>query len=129
MTTVITTVLTNVVTAYLAVAVTIGLTVASQILQKRVADKRGQLAARNHSVRFYGSQPLFWQALLCLGAAMGFWLYALMYIDVSKAYALLSVNYLLVPLASHYAFNDRLSKRQWLGAAVICCGLALVGHS
>ena len=116
--------------SYIAVAITIALTVVSQILQKRVADIRCQPSdMANSALHFYCRQSLFWQSLGCLGIAMGFWLYALMYIDVSKAYALLSVNYLLVPFASRYLFDEHLSKQQWCGAAIICCGLALIGRS
>jgi undecaprenyl phosphate-alpha-L-ara4N flippase subunit ArnE len=116
--------------AALAVAVTITLTAISQLLQKQVA-----LCASIHQPKgssafhFYLRQPRFWLALLCLGIAMAAWLYALGQLEVSKAYALLSVNYLLVPLAARLFFGERLARRGWLGALLIGVGVCLIGLS
>lgn len=116
--------------AYVAIAITIFFTVTGQILQKRVADLRNAIATPNTStLQFYFRQPQFWLALTCLGLAMMAWIYALTSIEVSKAYALLSVNYLLVPLVARWLFAERLSKRQWSGALLLCVGLALIGRS
>ena len=114
--------------ALVAVAVTVALTVGSQILQKRLALQR--LAENPRSMlRWYLRRQLFWAAGLCHALAMAFWFYALTLMEVSKAYALLSINYLLVPLAARWWLHETFSARQWLGALVLVAGLVLVGHS
>lgn len=121
---------TSLLSAYIAIAVTIFFTVAGQILQKRVADLRNAVTTpATSTLQFYFRQPQFWMALTCLGLAMIAWIYALTSIEVSKAYALLSVNYLLVPLVARWLFAERLSKRQWSGALLLCLGLTLIGRS
>lgn len=113
--------------AYTAVLVTIVLTVVSQLLQKSVAQKRP--LAPHTTFTWYFHQPAFWLALICLGIGMLFWLYALTMFDVSKAYSLLSANYLLVPLLAQLWFNERLTGLQWIGIGTLIVGLILVSHS
>jgi undecaprenyl phosphate-alpha-L-ara4N flippase subunit ArnE len=118
---------------WLAIAATIVLTVVGQLLQKRVA-LRFRAAALgagrgNSALSFYLRASDFWLALLCLAGAMALWLVALASFEVSKAYALLGVNYLLVPLAAIWLFGERLPARGWLGALLICAGVFLTGRS
>lgn len=116
--------------AYLAIVVTIALTVGGQILQKCVADRRNASATQTAgTLAFYIRQKQFWGALFCLGFAMLAWLYALAFVEVGKAYALLSANYLLVPIVANALFNERMSRRQWCGALLLCVGLIVTGNS
>ena len=112
--------------AYAAIALTIALTVLSQVLQKKVAL---QNAAANGTMIGYLRNRNFGTALCCLMLAMAFWFYALTQVDVSKAYALLSANYLLVPWVAQRWLGESISARQWGGAAILCIGLLLVGRS
>lgn len=114
-------------TPAIAIAITILFTAISQLLQKRVA-----LLHRNSetsTLNFYLHSPSFWLALICLGLGMLAWLFALSAMEVGKAYALLSINYLLVPLAATFLFNERLPLRGWIGAALLCIGITLIGKS
>jgi multidrug transporter EmrE-like cation transporter len=112
--------------AYAAIALTIAFTVLSQMLQKKVALHR---AATQNSIIEYLHSRDFRVALLCLILAMVFWFYALTQVDVSKAYALLSANYLLVPWVAQRWLGEPINTRQWCGAAILFIGLLLVGHS
>ncbi|MDR0775158.1 MAG: EamA family transporter [Azonexus sp.] len=113
---------------WFAIAGTIVLTVVGQLLQKRVALRFGA-AERGSALSFYLRASDFWLALLCLAGAMALWLVALASFEVSKAYALLGINYLLVPLAAIWLFGERLSARGWLGALLVCAGVFLIGRS
>jgi undecaprenyl phosphate-alpha-L-ara4N flippase subunit ArnE len=108
------------------IGATIVLTAASQLLQKMVAL---QSQRTNAAMTFYLRNKFFWLALALLACGMLTWLIALESFDVSKAYALLSINYLLVPLAAVALFNERLSRRNWLGAIILCIGAVLIGRS
>ncbi len=116
-------------TAYLALFITILLTVSGQVLQKQVADA---FALQEHTEQpplrfpFYLRQPSFWSALLCLGLALLAWLVVLRHMDVSRAYALLSINYPLMLVVAHFGFGEVIPLRRWLGVCVVCMGLVLV---
>jgi undecaprenyl phosphate-alpha-L-ara4N flippase subunit ArnE len=115
--------------AAIAVGMTIVFTALSQLLQKRVALLHRDKAATTPTFKFYLREPSFWLALIFLGLGMLTWLFALQAMDVGKAYALLSVNYLLVPIAAIFLFNEQLPLRGWLGALLLCIGIVLIGKS
>lgn len=113
--------------AYAAVLATICCTACSQLLQKAIATRQTTaIDARFHD---YLRQPLFWLALAALGIGMLFWLVALSGLEVSKAYSLLSANYVLVPLLAQRWFGERLTLQQWCGIGTLVAGLLLVSLS
>ena len=114
--------------AYAAVVATIIFTIISQLLQKCVAHQCASSKA-NTGLHWYLQQPTFWLALACLSIGMLFWLYALTMLDVSKAYSLLSANYLLVPLFAQIWFREKLTSLQWLGIGALIVGLIMIGRS
>ena len=114
------------------IALTIALTSASQLLQKAAAVRylaHLQAGADNSALRFYRREPRFWLAMLSLGCAMLSWLVALRAVEVSKAYALLSISYLLVPLIATRLFGERMTPRARLGAILLFAGVVLIGRS
>jgi len=114
--------------AYGALLISILFTVASQILQKQVADSCAR-GAPTSAVITYFSQPRFWLALLCLGGAMLSWLLVLSHMEVSKAYSLLSVNYAVMLLVSRFMFGESIPARRWLGVACLLAGIILIAQS
>ena len=54
------------------------------------------------------------------------WLYVLRVAPLSRAYGLYSLTYLLVPLASIYAFGEQVRRVQVLGMVLIIIGIACV---
>lgn len=54
------------------------------------------------------------------------WLYVLRVAPLSRAYGLISLNYLLVPLASIYVFGEQVRRLQVFGMALIMMGIACV---
>ena len=115
--------------AYLCIGITILLTTASQLLQKLVAVRYATLAQRPRALEFYLREPRFWLAMICLGSAMLTWLVALHSIEVSKAYAFLSISYLLVPIIAIFLFGERMTTRAKLGAMLIFIGILFIGRS
>jgi len=115
--------------AYGALLISILFTVVSQILQKQVADSRAARTATGSAIADYLSQPRFWLALLCLGGAMLSWLLVLAQMEVSKAYSLLSVNYVLMLLVSRFLFRESIPARRWLGVACLLAGILLIAQS
>ena len=115
-------------TAYGALLISILCTVASQILQKQVADNVA-MAPQRSALPPYLHEPRFWLSLLCLGGAMLSWLLVLTTLEVSKAYSLLSVNYVLVLLVSRFWFREAVPFNRWLGVFCLLAGVFLIVRS
>lgn len=69
-----------------------------------------------------------WLALLCLGLGLLVWLLVLQRLEVSIAYPMLSLNFVLITLTGRYLFNEKVDARHWLGIALILAGVVLLGR-
>lgn len=83
-----------------------------------------------------GSRFQWWVALLtnvwvwCWGlsflGATALWLLALSKLDISYAFPLLSVSFVLVAVLSRFLLGERITWKRWLSIAVICLGVVLI---
>jgi len=71
------------------------------------------------------SRPMI-LSVLFLGAGAMTWLGVLTVWDVSMAYPLLSINFVIMLLLSHYIFEEPISVRQWIGIALIMLGVIIL---
>jgi undecaprenyl phosphate-alpha-L-ara4N flippase subunit ArnE len=121
--------------AYIALSISIILTVLSQTLQKKVADdfSNAQLTSAKtpaiSALHFYLRRISFWLAMAALGGAMLSWLYVLSAMEVSRAYSLLSINYVLMLLVSHFVFKESIPRNRWLGVVCLLGGILLIVRS
>jgi multidrug transporter EmrE-like cation transporter len=67
--------------------------------------------------------------LVCYVVSVGVWILALTRVDVSVAYPMLSVGYVVNALAAWALFSEQLSARRLAGIAVIVFGCWLVARS
>lgn len=65
--------------------------------------------------------------LFALGAL--FWLAVLSRVNLSWAYPMLSLGYILVLVFSALILKEHVAPARWLGAVVICLGVYLVSRS
>jgi len=75
------------------------------------------------------SQPFIWLWGICFVAAMGLWLSGLQKLDLSYAYPLVSVGYVLVTILSAAVVRERVDGRRWLAVGVISLGVILIAGS
>ena len=68
--------------------------------------------------------PRILAGLVAWAASTVCWLYVLRVASLSRAYGLSSLTYLLIPLASVYAFGEPLRRPHALGLALIVLGVA-----
>lgn len=108
-------------TTLLLVIATIACTSIAQLLQKQAAIALN--AGENRSVVL---NPSFLQSVFLLGLGMLIWLLVLRRLDVSVAYPLLSVNFIVVPLLAKWKFNEDIPPHRVWGSAIIIAGLALL---
>lgn len=98
----------------------------SQVLQKLAARKVAQTDnGRPVSHRFAACKETWW-AILSLMAGTLVWLAVLYRMDVSKAFPLLSLGYVLVLLASRHYLHETISAQRWAGVAAIIAGITLL---
>jgi undecaprenyl phosphate-alpha-L-ara4N flippase subunit ArnE len=74
-------------------------------------------------------QIYIWVWGICFVAAMGLWVAGLQKLDLSYAYPLVSVGYVIVTLLSALLFHERVDGRRWLAVTVISLGVMLIAGS
>jgi drug/metabolite transporter (DMT)-like permease len=75
------------------------------------------------------TQAWVWLWGVCFVFATGLWLLGLQKLDLSYAYPLLSVGYILVNLLSAIFFHERVDGMRWVAVAVISVGVVLIAGS
>jgi len=100
------------------------LTCLGQICQKQAVESwRGQDLPWHAKLR----NRWFIAGILSLGIGMLVWLAVLRRVPLGVAYPMLSLNYVLVALASRMWFREQISRRTWAGIACIMLGVVLIG--
>lgn len=108
----------------------LGFCVLAETLQQ-ISFKAG--AARAQRARVWArailAQPLIW-AGIALWAVEGVgWVLALQRLPLSRAYPLMTLSYVTVPLAGVLLLRERMAPRQLIGAALVVAGAMLVAAS
>lgn len=109
---------------------TIFCTSAAQVFQKRAALEliRRQDQLEQKSAGFLSPDILI--SCLLLGSGLLLWLAVLSKIQVSIAYPLLSINYVIVLLSAKWLFHEAVPSHRWVGAFAIMAGIwLLVGEA
>ena len=73
--------------------------------------------------------PYVLLGLLCYVVSVVVWLLVLSRVDVSFAYPLLSVGYIVAALFGQAFFDESIGIVRWTGIAVICLGVYLITRS
>ena len=70
--------------------------------------------------------PYILTGLGCYVLSVAVWLLVLSRVDVSFAYPLLSIGYIVTTVAAWYLFNEPVYISRWAGIIVICFGVWLI---
>ena len=73
--------------------------------------------------------PFVFMGLVCYVISVAVWLMALSRVEVSYAYPLLSVGYIVTALAGQFFFGEALGPVRWSGIIIICLGVYLITRS
>ncbi len=73
--------------------------------------------------------PFVFAGLTCYVVSVVVWLLALSRVDVSYAYPLLSVGYIVTAFGGQFFFGEALGPTRWAGIIVICVGVYLITRS
>lgn len=74
-------------------------------------------------------EPHILGGLCCYGISVVVWILALSRVEVSLAYPMLSLGYVVNALAAHWLFGESLNALRLSGIATIIVGVALVARS
>ena len=55
------------------------------------------------------------------------WLIVLQHLEVSVAYPMLSLNFVLITLAARFIFRENIDRRHWAGVSLIMLGVLCLG--
>lgn len=75
------------------------------------------------------TQPWLWFGLSCYGLSVVIWILALSRVDVSVAYPMLSMGYVINALAAWALFGEVLSLNRLLGIGLIILGVVVLARA
>ncbi|MFF7066129.1 EamA family transporter [Pseudomonas sp. NPDC008258] len=108
------------------VLATLALTCLGQIAQKlTVQHWQGQPAKASGWLRIRCAWP--WVAAASLGCGLLCWMLVLQRMDVGIAYPMLSLNFVLITIASRLLFGEAVDTHHLLGLGLIVVGVCLLG--
>ena len=70
-----------------------------------------------------------WLGLICYAVSVVVWILALSRVDVSIAYPMLSIGYIVNAIAASHLFNEPLSLGKVVGIGVIILGVYILARS
>jgi len=100
----------------------LGCTTCAQIFQKKAA----QLTVADGFSAQTLLGPYTLASLFLLGSGLVLWLGVLQYLDVSIAYPILALNYVLVLIASRLVFGETIPRHRWIGSFAIMAGVIVL---
>ena len=107
----------------------------AQLLLKAGTSSAGQisLAAGSQVLRRTAAglaqHPSILGGLACYAISVVVWIVALSRVEVSIAYPMLSIGYVVNALLAWWLFGEDVNAQRWLGIGVIIVGVALVARS
>jgi multidrug transporter EmrE-like cation transporter len=116
---------------FLMMFISIGLAIAGQLFMKQGMMMVGkfpitELLPRLFSILF---QPFVFLGIALYGLSSIFWLVVLSRIELSLAYPIVSISYVIVALFSFFVFKESVSLIRWMGILTILLGVILVSRS
>ena len=114
---------TTVSSAWTALALSIGLASVAQVVLKHATNLAAVSSGRRAGLPWMG----LWAAMFV--GATACWLVALRTLDISYAYPLLSLGFVLVSGLAALFLHERVSRQRWVAIGVISCGAAMVAGS
>lgn len=119
--------------AFLLILTGVILNAAAQFFLKLATNKVGVIEASSAlSVSAMTAIFLQWPmilGLICYGVSLLVWLMALSRTDVSLAYPMLSLGYVMNAVAAHYYLGEMVSAQRWVAIGVILIGVILLARS
>jgi multidrug transporter EmrE-like cation transporter len=116
---------------YLLLIVSISLAIVGQILMKQGMIMFGQFPMTQFIQNIFPMvfQPFVFLGIVAFGVSSLFWLVVISRIQLSLAYPLVSIGYVVTAIYSYYFFNESLTPLRWIGIITICIGVLFISRS
>jgi multidrug transporter EmrE-like cation transporter len=75
------------------------------------------------------AEPWLWVGLFCYGISVVVWILALSRVDVSIAYPMLSIGYIVNAIAAWYLLGEALGPERITGIGIITVGVIVLARS
>ena len=75
------------------------------------------------------TNPWFFLGMSCYAVSIGAWLIVLSKTEVSAAYPLLSIGYVITAIVGALFLGEHVTVARIAGIGLICCGLTLIAQS
>jgi len=120
--------------ALLLIIISVSIAVVGQLVLKLGADGIGQVNLGNwESVRHFllalVSSPQVLLGLALYGLSAVIWLVVLSRVDLSYAYPMIAISYVLMLILSKLLLKEDVSLTRWIGVAIICLGVLITSRS
>ena len=110
------------------------------VLLNAVAQLALKASVRDHGAIELGSgslsaavevaaEPALWLGLVCYGVSVIVWILALSRVDVSIAYPMLSIGYIVNAFAAWALFGEALTPMRLVGIGIIVLGVFVLARS
>ncbi len=115
----------------LMIGISITLGVCGQLLFKHTMMRVGAVdfGQLSTAIPAMASSPFLWLGLCCYGLSTVVWLMILSRVQLSYAYPLLSMGYILVVALSYFIFKEPVTWLRFGGVLVIVAGVIMVTHN
>ena len=98
--------------------------------------RKGMLALgtlENNTLTHIASMMLtsfwLWTAMICYALSVIIWMIVLSRVEVSYAFPLGSIGYVIVALAGYFFLGEQVTTMRFVGILVICLGVLIVSRS
>ncbi len=118
----------------LLIITSITLAVCGQVSLKIGMTKVGEISSSHLGQPLHTFIKMFSNPNVILGlglyvCASLFWLVVLSRVDLSFAYPMMGLSYVIILLISHFFLKENVVLLRWFGAFVICTGVVLISRS
>lgn len=112
----------------------VGFATAGQLTLKSAMDSVGrigtaQVTEASQTLTRAVKEPKLWLGLVLFGVSALFWLVVLSRVDLSIAYPMVGVSYVIVVTLARFMLHESVPSLRWAGVVFIAVGIALVGIS
>lgn len=74
-------------------------------------------------------EPKLWLGLVLFGISSIFWLVVLSRVDLSLAYPMVGLSYIVVVALAAFVLDESVPPLRWAGVLIIALGIAIIGIS
>lgn len=116
---------------YILLGISILLAICGQLLMKKGMLMMGRFPVNEMIIKIIPMfiQPYVFLGLVCFVISSIFWLVVLSRVDLSFAYPMVSIGYIIVAIVAYFLFGENLTLIRWIGILTICLGVYFISRS